>query len=77
MVHILFLEGESDYFMRINQLINVVIDYDLPEAKAMEVTTLAKLKKLLYVISTSVPFTANIIAIFLMQCCEWYIFSIY
>jgi len=55
-----FIEGESDYFMRINQLINVIIDYDLPEAKAIEVATLAKLKKLLYVISTSVPFTPNI-----------------
>jgi len=55
-----FIEGESDYFMRINQLINVIIDYDLPEAKAIEVATLGKLKKLLYVISTSVPFTPNI-----------------
>ncbi|WP_285008360.1 ATP-binding protein [Pedobacter faecalis] len=55
-----FLEGESDYFMRINQLINVIIDYDLPEAKALEVATLAKLKKLMYVLSTAVPFTPNI-----------------
>ena len=55
-----FLEGESDYFMRINQLINVIIDYDLPEAKAIEVATLAKLKRLLYVLSTSVPFTPNV-----------------
>ncbi|WP_288883435.1 ATP-binding protein [Pedobacter panaciterrae] len=55
-----FIEGEADYFMRINQLINVIIDYDLPEAKAIEVSTLAKLKKLLYIISTSVPFKPNI-----------------
>jgi len=55
-----FIEGENDYFMRINQLINVIIDYDLPEAKAIEVSTLAKLKKLLYIISTSVPFKPNI-----------------
>ncbi len=55
-----FIEGENDYFMRINQLINVIIDYDLPEARAIEVSTLAKLKKLLYIISTSVPFKPNI-----------------
>jgi len=55
-----FIEGEGDYFMRISQLINVIIDYDLPEAKAIEVSTLAKLKKLLYIISTSVPFKPNI-----------------
>ncbi len=55
-----FTEGEGDYFMKISQLINVIIDYDLPEAKAIEVSTLAKLKKLLYIISTSVPFKPNI-----------------
>lgn len=54
------LEGEEDYLMKINQLINVIIDYDLPEAKALELSTLGKLKKLLYVISTSVPFQPNI-----------------
>lgn len=55
-----FVEGEDDYFMRVNQLINVIIDYDLPEAKAIEISTLAKLKKLLYIISTSVPFKPNV-----------------
>ncbi len=46
--------------MRLNQLINIIIDYDLPEAKPLETGTLAKLKKLLYIISTAVPFTPNI-----------------
>lgn len=46
--------------MRINEWINVIIDYDLPEAKAIEISTLAKLKKLLFVISTSDPFTPYI-----------------
>lgn len=52
-------EGEHDYFVRLNQLINVIIDYDLIEAKAMEGSSLAQLKKLLYIISRSVPFTPN------------------
>lgn len=55
-----FIEGEDEYLMRINQLINVIIDYDLPAAQAIETSTLSKLKLLLYIISTSVPFTPNI-----------------
>ncbi|AWW29484.1 hypothetical protein DN752_04665 [Echinicola strongylocentroti] len=56
-----FLEGgKQDYLMRLNQLINVIIDYDLPEARSLESSTQAKLKKLLYIISTAVPFTPNI-----------------
>lgn len=55
-----FLEGKEEYLIRINQLINVIIDYDLPEAKAIETATLSKLKKLLYILSTAVPFTPNI-----------------
>lgn len=55
-----FLEGENEFPMRLSQLINVIIDYDLPEAKAIEISTQARLKKLLYIISTSVPFQPNI-----------------
>lgn len=55
-----FLQGEKEYLMRINQLINVIVDYDLPEARPIEAGTQAKLKKLLYIISTAVPFTPNI-----------------
>ncbi len=55
-----FLEGESDYYVRLNQLINVIIDYDLPEAMPMETSSLSKLKKLLFILSQSVPFTPNI-----------------
>ncbi|SIS80815.1 ATP-binding protein [Belliella pelovolcani] len=55
-----FLEGERDYTSKINQLINVIIDYDLPEGKDISTSTQAKLKKLLYLLSTSVPFSPNI-----------------
>lgn len=55
-----FLEDEKDYVSKINQLINVIIDYDLPEGKDISTSTQAKLKKLLYLISTSVPFSPNI-----------------
>jgi uncharacterized protein len=55
-----FIEGEADYFVRLNQLINIIIDYDLPEAKALEGASLSKLKKLLYILSRAVPFKPNI-----------------
>lgn len=55
-----FMEGKEEYLIRVNQLINVIIDYDLPEAKAIAPATQAKLKKLLYILSTSVPFKPNI-----------------
>lgn len=56
----IFMEGEEEYFMRLNQLINVIIDYDLPEVRSTEISTQAKLKRLLYIISTAVPFKPNI-----------------
>ncbi len=55
-----FREGENDYSHKINQLINVIIDYDLPEGKDISTSTQAKLKKLLYIISMAVPFSPNI-----------------
>lgn len=55
-----FLTSEADYFLRVNQLINLIIDYDLPEARPLESSSLGKLKKLLYIISTAVPFKPNI-----------------
>jgi uncharacterized protein len=55
-----FLEEEKDYVSKINQLINVIIDYDLPEGKDITSSTQSKLKKLLYILSTSVPFSPNI-----------------
>jgi predicted AAA+ superfamily ATPase len=55
-----FMEGESDYPQRLNQLINLIIDYDLPDVIPVEVSTRTQLKQLLYIVSRSVPFTPNI-----------------
>ena len=55
-----FNEGLEEYSYRLQQIINVIIDYDLPEAKDISVSTQNKLKKLLYLISESVPFTPNV-----------------
>lgn len=55
-----FLESEQDYVTKLNQLINVIIDYDLPEGKDISTSTQAKLKRLLYILSTAVPFSPNV-----------------
>lgn len=55
-----FMEGIPEFSYRLQQVVNVVIDYDLPEAKDISVTTQSKLKKLLFILSESVPFTPNI-----------------
>lgn len=55
-----FKEGQQDYISKINQLINVIIDYDLPEGRDISTATQTKLKKLLYILSTAVPFSPNI-----------------
>ncbi len=54
------VEGKGDYQVKINQLINVIIDYDLPEMQAVTTTTLHKIKRLLFIISRSVPFIPNV-----------------
>lgn len=59
-VYPFFLESEKDYVTKLNQLINVIIDYDLPEGKDISTSTQAKLKKLLYILSTAVPFSPNV-----------------
>lgn len=53
-------KGIEDYSYQLQQIINLIIDYDLPEAKDISVSTQNKLKRLLYIISESVPFTPNI-----------------
>jgi len=55
-----FREGLDDYSYKLQQIINVIIDYDLPEAKEISVSTQNKIKKLLYILSEAVPFTPNI-----------------
>lgn len=55
-----FMEGEADYAMRLNQLVNLMIDYDLPDVVPVTTSSRVKLKQLLYILSTSVPFTPNI-----------------
>ena len=50
----------KEVHQRLKQTINLIIDVDLPNSISVEFKTLHQVKKLLYIIAQSVPFTPNI-----------------
>lgn len=50
---------EDGYYLRLKNVINQVVDNDIPTFAEMTVSTAQKLKKLLYIIAQSVPFKPN------------------
>lgn len=50
---------ESGYDLRLRNVINQVIDNDVPAFAEMTISTAQKLKKLLYIVAQSVPFKPN------------------
>jgi len=55
-----FLEGIKTYFQKLQETINLVIDTDIGPYEDLQHTTTRNMKKLLFVLSQSVPFTPNI-----------------
>lgn len=55
-----YQENKNNYHQRLATTINLVIESDLPSIERVDYSTIQKLKKLLYVVSTSVPFKPNI-----------------
>lgn len=55
-----FLEGESYYKLKVREVINHILEVDLPFVNRIEPRQISKIKKLLYLLSISVPFTPNI-----------------
>jgi len=53
-------ENPEAYFDRISEIINVIIDVDIPSVNEIAYETLHKIKQLLSVISSSVPFSPNL-----------------
>jgi predicted AAA+ superfamily ATPase len=58
-----FIEGEDTYLLKLNQIINTIIDSDLAYIAAYNSGTANKVKRLLGVIAESVPFKPNIAAL--------------
>ncbi|MEI7695580.1 MAG: AAA family ATPase [Chlorobium sp.] len=55
-----FLESPGTYLFRLREVINHILEVDLPMVNRIEARQISKLKKLLYLLATSVPFTPNI-----------------
>ena len=59
----IIIEGEESYLMKLNQVINTIVDTDLAYIASYNSGTAVKVKKLLGVIAESVPFKPNIAAL--------------
>ena len=55
-----FLEGEVFYKLKVREVINHILEVDLPCVNRIEPRQISKIKKLLYLLSVSVPFVPNI-----------------
>lgn len=55
-----FLEAKNTYFQKLQETIHLVIDSDITPYEQLQHSTTKTLKKLLFVLSKSVPFTPNI-----------------
>ena len=55
-----FQEVPDLYFHRIEEVLNLILEIELPLLRRVEVAYVAKLKKLLQIISESVPFMPNV-----------------
>lgn len=56
-----FMEGLQHYFQKLQETLNLVIDTDITPFEELQYNTTRNMKKLLYVISQSVPFTPNVV----------------
>lgn len=55
-----FLEAKDTYFQKLQETINLVIDTDIAPYEELQHSTTRTMKKLLFVLSESLPFTPNI-----------------
>ena len=55
-----FLEQADLYFQRLEEVVNLILEIELPQLKQLNLTYLPKIKQLLYIIAVSAPFTPNI-----------------
>ncbi len=54
-----FLEGENDYYTKIEQVINYVVETELPLLCKVDVAYIRKIKALISVVAESVPYEVN------------------
>jgi predicted AAA+ superfamily ATPase len=54
------LEDQTTYHQKIIQIINLILETDLPYINKIDINQISKLKKLLYMLAINVPFVPNI-----------------
>lgn len=54
-----FLEGKDDYYDRMNETVNMILEIELPLLRKLDVSYISRIKKLLTVIGKSAPFIPN------------------
>ena len=59
-VYPFIIEDRDSYHQRIIQIINLILESDLPHINKIEMQQIKKLKKLLYLLAVNVPFIPNI-----------------
>lgn len=55
-----FLEGVDDYYSRLAESLNMIVEVELPLLRGLEPAYIARIKKLLAIIGKSAPFLPNI-----------------
>lgn len=55
-----YIESMKFYKQKISEIINLILEIELPQLRNLNVSYIHKIKQLLYIISESVPFTPNI-----------------
>jgi len=58
-----FNDSETLYYKRLTEVMNLILEIELPTLRNVEVSKIPKIKQLLYIISQSVPFKPNISAL--------------
>lgn len=48
------------YYSRINEVVNLIIDIEMPQLRSVDIANVNKVKKLLFAVAESAPFTPNI-----------------
>ncbi|MCF6213519.1 MAG: AAA family ATPase [Flavobacteriaceae bacterium] len=56
-------KNETLYYQRLQEIINMILEIELPLLRNTDISIIGKIKQLLYVISQSVPFKPNISAL--------------
>lgn len=55
--------NEEEYYQKLRNTVNLILEVDLQTTENMDYYTIAKLKRLLFIISSNAPFTPNILKI--------------